>query len=170
MPKPKVFFGYGSTPELARETLSNASTLIADTGLVESESWEALSGGGRIIIDQVLTSIDRADLAAFDITTLNENVLFELGYAIVRGKPIWLLMEKANGIAKKRWNQFRLLSSVRYETWANSDDIRAAFLRTLPTNTEEALYDDIIEPNLTPPVEASLFYLRAFHETEASKG
>jgi hypothetical protein len=49
--------------------------VITETGLAESQSWEQLAVGGRIIIDAIFHAIDKSDLAAFDISTLNENVL-----------------------------------------------------------------------------------------------
>jgi len=167
--KPRIFFGYASRPELARETLSAASAAITKTGLVESQSWEELSTAGRVIIDQVFEAIDASELAAFDVSTLNENVLFELGYAIARAKRIWLLIDKSDREALNRWRQFRLLSTVGYEGWVNSDDIRDAFIRKQPHLVEKTLYDDIIEPNLMPGIEGSLFYFPSFHATEASK-
>ncbi|TDD64504.1 hypothetical protein E1262_28065 [Jiangella aurantiaca] len=166
---PTVFFGYASKPELARETLHNASRLITATGVVTATTWEDLNVGGRIIIDRILEQIDQADVAAFDVSMANQNVLFELGYAITRGKHIWLLLEEIDREARQRWRQFRLLSAVGYSGWSNSDDIRGAFLRESPHNSNSSLYDDLIEPSLTPEVEGSLFYLPSFHATEASK-
>ncbi len=166
---PIVFLGYSSKPELSRETLFNATGLISNTGIVEARSWETLQIGGRVIVNTILEAIDEAEVAAFDVSTLNENVLFELGYAIGRGKKIWILLEKTDTIAKTRWDQFRLLSTVGYSTWANSNDIRDLFVRDRPHLAESTLYDDIIEPNLSPQVEGSLFYVPSFHNTEASQ-
>src|SRR4051812_33006448 len=106
--KPSVFFGYGNSPELARETLLNACSLINETGTANAVSWEELTTTGRLIINAVLEQIDRSDLAAFDVTTLSENVLFELGYAIARGKRVWLLIDGTDQEAKGKWRQFRL--------------------------------------------------------------
>lgn len=47
-------------------------------------TWETLPVGGRLIIGQVLAAIEDSDVCVFDITTLNQNVLFELGYALTR--------------------------------------------------------------------------------------
>jgi hypothetical protein len=169
MEQPQVFFGYASTPELSREALFDASAAVSSTGLVEGVSWESLRVGGRLIIDRIFDAIDSAELSAFDVSTLNENVLFELGYAIGRGRRIWILLDKTDAEAKAHWRQFRLLSTVGYQGWSNSDDIRTAFLRDQPHLAESTLYDDIIEPNLNGQVEGALFYLPSFHVTEASK-
>lgn len=165
----KVFFGYDHRPEVARDTLKRAASRVADLGVVETQTWEDLTIGGRVVVRRILEAIDTATVAAFDITTLNQNVLFELGYAIARGRHIWLLHEGSDKLARDRWKQFKLLSSVGEIRWTNSDDIRAAYLRDNPHLAESTLYDDLIEPNLTPRVEGSLFLLPSFHSTDASK-
>lgn len=169
MEKPRVFFGYANTPELVRETISAAAASITKTDLVESRSWEQLSVVGRLVVDQVFEAIDESALAAFDISTLSENVLFELGYAIARGKRVWLLIDKTDREAVNRWRQFRLLSTIGYQGWANSDDIRDAFIQHQPHLADNTIYDDLIESSLTPQIEGSLFYYPSLHPTEASK-
>lgn len=82
---------------------------------------------------------------------------------------MWLLLDTTDAEASGRWRQFRLLSSVGHQGWTNSDDIKTGFIRDQPHLAATTLYDDLIEPNLTPEVEGSLFYLPSFHATEASK-
>jgi hypothetical protein len=165
----QVFFGYASKPELSRETLYSASEEIASTGLVEILSWESLKVGGRVVITAILDAIDDSELAVFDVSTLNENVLFEVGYAIGRAKGIWLLLDTTDKEAKWLWKKFRLLSSVGYVSWVNSEDIKIAFLRDQPHQSESTIFDDLIEPNLTPAIGASIFYFPSFHDIDASK-
>jgi hypothetical protein len=164
-----LFLGYGSSPALSRETLHTASKAITDTGLAEAQSWEDMAIAGRLVIRTVLDHIDRSDVAAFDVSTLNENVLFELGYAIARAKKIWLLMDRTDTEVKSKWQQFRLLSSVGYSGWANSEEITRSFLQARPDLASSTLYDDLIEPNLSPEIGNSIFYIPSFHVTEASR-
>jgi hypothetical protein len=165
----QIFFGYASQPELSRETLYSASEEISSTGLVEVLSWESLKVGGRVVVTAILDAIDDSELAVFDVSTLNENVLFEVGYAIGRAKGIWLLLDTTDKEAKWLWKKFRLLSSVGYVSWVNSEDIKIAFLRDLPHQSESTIFDDLIEPNLTPTIGASIFYFPSFHDIDPSK-
>jgi len=169
MDKPTVFFGYASRPELSRDALFAATEAVTSTGLALGRAWEQLRVSGRVIINQIFGAIDEAELAAFDVSTLNENVLFELGYSIARGKRVWLLLDKTDAEAKARWRQFRLLSTVGYQGWANSEDIKIAFVRDQPHVAESTIYDDMIEPSLGGQSGASIFYMPSFHDTEASK-
>lgn len=167
--KPKLFMAYGHQPEITRETLSTAARLIKSAGMVEASTWEDLKIGGRVIVTQVLSAIDEATICGFDVSTLNENVLFELGYAIARKKLVRLLLDRTDTDALTRWKQFELLKGVGYTGWANSDDIRTALLRDYPFDSEATLFDDLIEPALTPTVPGSIFYVPTYHPTDASK-
>lgn len=164
-----IFFGYASKPEVNRETLHTATREIAASGVTNAMSWEDLAVSGRIIVKRVIEAIDQASACAFDITTLNENVLFELGYAIARAKPVWILLDKTDVEAKQRWRQFELLKSVGYVGWSNAEDIKANFLSRRPDLEDKTLYDDLIEPELGAYISASLFYLPAFHNTEPAR-
>lgn len=165
----RVFFGYASKPQLSRETIHRAAEQIAATGLVECQSWEDLQVGGRLVIQQVLEAIDACDLAVFDVTTLNENVLFETGYAIGRARKLWFLIDATDSTFHRRWKQYRLLSSIGYASWTNSNDIFTSFLQSQPQLAESTIYDDLIEPNLTPTLGPSIFYVPTFYDTDASR-
>ena len=161
-----MFLGYASTPEISREALYGGGREITSTGEIAVRTWEDLRVGGRLIISQVLGAIDDAALCGFDVSSLNENVLFELGYAIAREKRIWLLLEKTDVEATKRWKQFDLLKGVGYVGWSNAEDLRIAFLRDRPDLAADVLYHDIIEPELSPTVPGSLFYMPSYNRTE----
>lgn len=167
--KPHLFLAYDSRPEISRETLYEAGKLIHSTDLVSVTSWEDLRIGGRVIVRQVLEAIDQSKICACDISTMNENVLFELGFAIARRKNVWLLLDKTDTAARSRWHQFELLKGVGYAGWANSEDIKVAFLREHPYSRTSSLYDDLIEPGLGPSIPGSLFYVPTYHSTNAAK-
>lgn len=97
---PSLFLGYASKPELTRETLYHAGREIEGTAWVEVVAWEDLRIAGRIIVRQILDAIDGAAACGFDVSTSNQNVLFELGYAIACAKPIWLLLDQSDTEAK----------------------------------------------------------------------
>jgi hypothetical protein len=164
-----IFFGYDSEPEVSRETLFKASRAISSTGLATAISWEELKKSGRLLIGRIFEAIDTANACAFDVSTMNENVLFELGYAIARAKPLMILLDKTDVEAKRRWRDFQLLKTVGYDGWQNSEDIRAAFLRSRPDLEEDTLYDDLIEPELGASISASILYLPTLHNTDAAR-
>src|SRR5580700_1844758 len=83
------FFAYPSNVAVA-EVIRNGTSKINDTGLVQLKTWESCKVGGKIVIGEICKEIDRANLFCADMTGLNHNVMFELGFAIARNKRIWL--------------------------------------------------------------------------------
>ena len=163
----KAFLGYSSTPELARESLQRAAQLITQLG-VNGQSWEELAIGGRLVISAVLSAIDDSDVSIFDVSTLNPNVLYELGYAIGRARRIWLLVDSSDAEAIAQWDRFRLLSSVGYRGWTSSEDIRNNYAADQPHLAESTIYDQLIEPNLVnEPRGAAIFYMPMSWDTDA---
>src|ERR1700709_2215323 len=84
-----VFVGFASQPSILADTLRTASDQIAKTGGVKLRTWEDLRVAGNFLLDEIEKAVRAADLAIFDLTQLNENVLFEVGIAIGATRTIW---------------------------------------------------------------------------------
>ncbi|MGB8524237.1 MAG: hypothetical protein WCD43_14830, partial [Candidatus Acidiferrales bacterium] len=80
-----------------------------------------------------------------DVTGLNPNVLFELGYAIAQKRRIWLLLNPQIEHARLEWDRFQLLTTVGFAAYGNSAEILARFYHEEPyTNLDQNLYDDLL--------------------------
>ncbi|GAB3165750.1 hypothetical protein [Telluribacter humicola] len=77
----------GATIEATIEELKKLDINIA--------SWKELNITGNFIRDKVLESIDLNSIFIADISTLNENVTFEIGYAIGKQKTVILTKNKS---------------------------------------------------------------------------
>src|SRR5882724_6325857 len=93
MPVSRVFVGYASEPSSLADTLRSASNRIGELPDVDLQTWEELRIGGQLLLSTIETAIRRAQLTVFDLTQLNENVLFELGLALGANKAIWPLRD-----------------------------------------------------------------------------
>lgn len=164
----RVFFGYASKPNAARESLNAATKLCVKAG-INAITWEDLRVQGRVIIRAILDEILKADLCVFDISTLNENVLFELGFAIAKEKRILVLVEKTDREATIRVRDFQLLSKVGYQTWSNSIEIQDAVVELVNSDDHQPLYRDLIEPALQPTVPASIFFMPSGSNTDGTR-
>ena len=88
----KVFFAYEN--ETRSGSSVNVNAIVKAKGLAKSgkaytiTAWEDLKNNGRILINAIFDTIDECDIFACDLTYLNHNVLFELGYAIASKKTI----------------------------------------------------------------------------------
>ena len=167
--RPRVFFGYPSKREAQRDALVTAARRLNATGAAQVTTWESLNVKGRVIVDQITGAIDASTVAAFDVTELNQNVMFELGYAIGSEKKVWLVRDTTLTASKKKWDQMGLLSTVGYQPFTSSDDICTAFVSDKPHESEKCLYDDLIRPSLVASGTPSIFFIPSLHNTEANR-
>jgi len=163
-----IFFGYPSGPESLREAISAAATRIGKLPNTRAIPWESLRVSGNVVIDAVLDAVDAADLAALELTHLNPNVLFELGYSIARNRRLWLLRDTSDEDAGRKWKQFGLLTDIGYTSYLNSEHVFAAFQREAPLN-RIAFFERSIQPGLTPGSDETLFYAPSAYPNEMAR-
>lgn len=103
-PRVRCFVAYPSSAQDRAETIETAIDELNNGGAIEVFGWKQLKIGGRLVIGTICDEIKRCEVFIADITGLNPNVLFELGYAIAQKKRVWLLLnshiERADRIRK----------------------------------------------------------------------
>lgn len=164
-----AFFGYPSRPELSRETLAKAAQHIGQSGELKAVTWEQLDVTGRLIIDRITEAIDRASVSVFDITNMNENVMFEVGYAIGANRQIWLVRDPSDEDAERQFKEVAILVDVGYESYENSHELASAFSRDRPFERPMTIFEESIEPGLDPVSSPSIFYMRSPLHSEAER-
>jgi len=168
----RCFFAYPSRPADLCETLGVTIRDIRTkgTGQVEPLDWRTLRVGGKIIIDEVLRTIDSCDLFACDLTYMNVNVLFELGYAVAKNKRIWITLMPSISGAKARYKKLNLLSNVGYTEYENGHGLASKFLADQPfRDLESSIYETAVRLTLQSPARRPhLLHLKCPVETDAS--
>ena len=91
-----AFFAFPSKPEDLQETVIEAVKVLNKKNYIKIIPWTDINQTGRIIITQILKKIDNCDLFLCDLSDLNPNVCFELGYAIAKEKEIWVIVDGSN--------------------------------------------------------------------------
>jgi hypothetical protein len=86
-----AFFAYPAWPELVTETVEQAiANLREKSGVTAIQSWRETDIAGRFVAEQVLNKINDVSALIADITQLNFNVAYEIGFALGRGKRVVL--------------------------------------------------------------------------------
>lgn len=166
---PKAFFAYPSSEKTLKEAIQDAVPILNKSGLVNIKLWEDCSPSGNFIIKTIRQAIDESELFFADLTGLNHNVMFELGYAIAHDKRIWLIFDDTHRDAKKMFNQLRILTTVGYVRCCNSDDIIKGFYKEKPFESiENTIFRNEIERNLEERGSARIFHLKREHEDQAA--
>jgi len=164
----KGFFAYPNDRRIS-ETITAFTEKINGSGLLTMETWEQMQIGGKLLISEICKKIDQCDLFCADITRLNPNVLFEIGFAIARKKRIWLVRDTTIPSENSDFKQFRILTTLGYREYLSSNDIIISFYKDLPhERLSETVYDEVIEPSLRYYTAEHTLYLKAFYEDESS--
>jgi len=172
MDKINCFFAYSSSTEIGN-TIDNAIKLInKNIPEVNILSWKKIQVSGKIISDQVIKQIDEAQLFICDLTDMNKNVLFELGYAIAKNKRIWIVLDTNLGLFDEYDKKLSMLTTVAYVKYENANDLFKKFRQDAPYNDLNATIYQQIENVLLQAEQRQqnsiLFYLKSPFSTDAS--
>src|SRR6266542_4462448 len=162
MPSTVGFFAYPSQPSSLAETIRTACKRLEADEIIEITPWEKLRVGGRVVVQEICREIDQVDVFCADITGANPNVMFELGYAIAKGRRIWLILDTTIADARKELEQFPALTALGYAPYSNSDDIFSRFASTRPDlDQRQSILEENIVPNVGVSEKRGLLYLKS---------
>jgi hypothetical protein len=121
----KAFYAYPGVPENVKQVIAAAAKQFpASRG--EIVTWEENDIAGRPIIDPILEKIDNADVLLADITRLNFNVAFEIGYTIAKNKRV-VLTRNATVKKDQLIDLVGIFDTLGFKEYQNSQDL----LRTI---------------------------------------
>lgn len=126
----QVFFAYPNNPSQIGQVIESTSKEINKSGQ-KIVTWKAMDVTGTFIVDGIVDNIqDRVFVA--DITRLNFNVVYELGFAIGSGRKI--LITKNSSIQERHPTMLEvgIFDTIGYATYANSEDLQLILTREKP--------------------------------------
>lgn len=119
----KNFFSYSSQPKFCENAIENAITQINRGGVANISSCRQLRVNGKFIINEVLDAIYNANFSRADLTGINDNVFFEIGYAIGINKPVWLIFDTFHIESYRRYREIDFFSTIGYSNYSNTNHI-----------------------------------------------
>lgn len=126
------FFAYAAVPPLRAEAMRESAEALRQRGYA-ARTWEDLEIEGRILIDSITGAIDASACVVAEISSMNLNVLFELGYAIARYKPVWLAFDETDADAERIWNDVAVFATVGRTNYAgNAQNLVNRYLEASP--------------------------------------
>lgn len=89
MPTTRGVFLYPSDPEQIAATIESASNLLQEQDpAVTWATWKQFQTTGQVIFCAICKSLRFTDFVVADVTTLNFNLLFEIGFALGLNLPV----------------------------------------------------------------------------------
>ena len=116
-----AFVAYPSRPEEVGRCINNVAQRLA--GRLNMATWEQNDIAGRPLVAPIFEGITQNDLLIADITSLNFNVTYEIGYAIGVRKRAFLIKhaEINEGVAEAR--KVGIFDTLGYETYRDADEL-----------------------------------------------
>ncbi|HET6231343.1 MAG TPA: hypothetical protein VFE05_14820 [Longimicrobiaceae bacterium] len=122
------FVAYPSKPlEIGRTILSALREISQDKTAPALVQWEENDIAGRFLNTPILANIDERDILVADITSLNFNVVFEIGYAIGRRKRTFLIQNNSIVGSSELIRQIGIFDTLGYKEYGTSAELAAIF-------------------------------------------
>jgi hypothetical protein len=179
------FFAYPASVPLVAESARQACRLLeSGSRTVSLRSWEEMDIPGRFIRDEILESIGNSDFLVADISRLNFNVVYEIGFAIGRGKRVLLLKHQAVAPASPTPMEVGIFDTIGYKEYSNAettvqflnvlDDIKPLHIKS-KINQKTPIY--LVQPKIktdydgyiTAGIKKSYLYFRSYDPSENTR-
>ena len=124
-----VLFLYPNSPEFVAETIEDAAKQLANiAGDRKWKTWKGVEVQGQIIFCGVCKALRHTGLAVADVTTLNFNLMFEIGYALGLGIPILPIRDTSHIADAKDFEELGILDTFGYFDYHNAAELRVGLL------------------------------------------
>lgn len=122
--KETILFLYPSHPTIISSTIDSAAEALSKKYPNKSYlTWKNLRTEGKVIFCEICKTVVSSSYLVCDITTLNFNVLFEIGYIYGLSKPFIPIFDVSFGTNKNMLDKIGLLDTVGYKEFTNSSEI-----------------------------------------------
>lgn len=127
--KESGFYAYASLPAEIGQTIELAVT----NSNAEIKTWRALDIPGHFISEEVLEGIDSSSFLVADISVLNFNVTYEIGYAIGKGKRVLLTKNKSIQEGSPSIREVGIFDTLGYKEYQNSSELSVYLKSAVPS-------------------------------------
>ena len=118
------FFIYPTEPQHLAHTVQEAvRQLQKHSSEAQLKTWRDLNVGGHIVFCELCKAMRSARLIVANITNLNFNVLFELGYAFGLGKSVLPVRDVSFEKEKLVFDEIGIFDTLGYESFHNSTEL-----------------------------------------------
>ena len=126
----KAFLAYPSSLPDVTQAINGAKRILSTSRReLELHLWEENDISGRPLTDPIFEGIAQADILIADITAMNFNVTFEIGYAIGLGKRVYLTRDRNFARDVNVMNRIGIFDTLGFEAYADEQSL-SALLKT----------------------------------------
>lgn len=126
-----VFLYPSSPPEIAA-AIEGAAEILKAKQAGQWRTWKDFQTVGQVIFCTICKNTRFSTLVLADVTTLNFNLMFEIGFALGLEIPVVPVRDSTYIRDKHEFEEFALLDTVGYLDFQNSVGLAAILLKRLP--------------------------------------
>lgn len=131
----EVFFLYPSAPAQIAATIEGAvSKKRAPAAAPPWRTWRDLPIAGQIIFCEVCKGMRYSKTVVADVTTLNFNVMYEIGFALGLGLPVIPIRDTSYIEDTRLFEEIGVLDTLGYLDFANSQALANDLMDRLPVD------------------------------------
>ena len=128
-------------------------------------SWENMKINGKLINKQILDEIDKAEYFSCDLTYLNQNVYFELGYAVGKRKPLFIMINNSVKGAVENYQKISFMKGIGYTAFNNADDLLSSIKKSI--DREQILLEQMKNIPTESKDTVDVFYIKSSSNSQA---
>lgn len=133
IPKREALFLYASEPGSISGIIESAVTKARETGAGGSwATWRDLPTSGRIIFCEICKAMRFAETLVVDVTTLNFNLMFEIGFAVGLGVPLIPIRDTSYVLDQREFEELGVLDTLGFVDFTNADGLVKLLAERLP--------------------------------------
>jgi hypothetical protein len=118
-----AFVAYPSTPSIVGSSIRAAVERANTRRGVRFSIWEENDVAGRPLTAPVLRTIEESRVLVADISRLNFNVTYEIGFSIGIGRRVFLVRNRSVALEKEKIRKVGIFDTLGYEQYENESDL-----------------------------------------------
>lgn len=129
----KGVFLYPSEPEIIAATIEGAVTVLRHAESSATwRTWRDFRVQGQVVFCEICRQMRFTDVVFADVTTLNFNVLFEIGFALGLGLPVVPIRDASYIKHKIEFEELGLIDTLGYLDFQNANDLSTRVRSGMP--------------------------------------
>ena len=129
----KAFFAYPSTEgDVVRAVHDAKKQLLITRAELAVQLWEENDISGRPLTDPIFQHIAEADMVFADVTVMNFNVTFEIGYSVGLGKRVHLVRDGNIARESALITRIGIFDTLGFETYTEGASLAALLQKSQP--------------------------------------
>ncbi len=132
-PDSEAVFLYPANPELMAYTIEKAAKILNQSnGNKCWRTWREFQSTGQIVFCTICKNMRFSSAIIADVTTLNFNLMFEIGFALGLETPLLLIRDTTFMLDRREFRELGILEGIGYLDFQNAEGLAGEIRSAMP--------------------------------------